>query len=191
VLKRNTALTVSPIEQMYFLNRTNGLGDPVTSAIIAIGGKVLSAFKSLFGGGGDPSKDIHIPAQEAATNGFAQVLNALSAKQANGSLSVTDIQQGYQTIATIDANFKSLTDALSNQHPEYAPRYRAGYADIHNLEQQLLQGMTPQHYGLSTSSGVFNSVTSAFTNPQGGLSTTGIAVLAAAIFFLPKMMKRG
>jgi hypothetical protein len=185
MLRRNTALTVSPTEQMYFVNRNAGLGDPLTSAIISIGTKALSLFKSLFGGGGDPNKDIHIPAQNAAVSSFGQVLNQLDAKKANGSLTVNDIQQGYQTIVNIDAGFKNLTDSLSAQHPEFASRYHAGYSDVHNLEQQILAGMNPAHYGISASTSVLSSLS--LTNPDGGVSAVGMALLTAGILFLPKL----
>lgn len=188
MLRRNTSLTVSPTEQMYFLNRNAGLGDPVTSAIISIGTKALSLFKQLFGGGGDPNKDIHIPAQNAAVSSFGQVLNQLDAKKANGSLTANDIQQAYQTIVNIDAGFKNLTDSLSAQHPDFASRYHAGYSDVHNLEQQILAGMNPAHYGISASSSVLSSLS--LTNPDGGISSIGIALISGAIFLLPKLLSR-
>lgn len=191
MLKRNSSLTVSPTEQMYFLNRTNGLGDPVTSSIISVATKVLNVMKGLFGGGGDPYRDIHIPAQEAAKNGFAQVLNLLATKKANGSLTVTDLQQAVASIQTIDSSFKSLTQTLSAQHPSDASRYQAGYNDIHNLEMQIISGTTPAAYGIAASSGIVESITSSLTTPGGGISTTGMVALAAGIFFLPKLLKRG
>lgn len=190
--KRNTSLTVSPIEQMYFLNRTNGLGDPIASAIISIGQKVLSAISSLFGGGGDPYKDVHIPAQAAAESGMSQVLNLLATKQANGSLTYTDLQQAVSTVQTIDNGFRQLTSALSGQHPKDASRYQAGYNDIHNLASNVIASLTPQKYGISAPSGItgaIQSITSSFTNPGGGISTAGIGLLIAGFFIAPMIMK--
>lgn len=192
MLKTNSALRVSPIEQMYFLNRTNGLGDPVTSVIVSVGTKVLSAISKLFGGGGDGYRDVHIPAQAAAESGMAQVLNLLSTKQANGSLNYTDLQQAIATVQTIDNGFRTLTNALSSQHPNDASRYNAGYNDIHNLATNVIATLTPQHYGISAPSGIssaIQSVTGAFTNPGGGISMAGLGIIAAGIFLAPMIMK--
>lgn len=194
MLRRNNGNSVSPIEQMYFLNRLNGTqmglgGLGALDPYSAIASKISTLFGKLFSFGGDPYRDIHIPAQNAAEQGFADILTSLDRKKATGALTVADIQSAVASVQNIDANFRQLTNQLTSQHPESASRYQAGYSDIHNLEQQILSGLTAQHYGVTSS--VMGTFTSAFTNPGGGVSMTGIAILAAGIFFLPKLLKRG
>lgn len=206
---RDTSQTVSPMEQMYFLNRSQGLrgmGDALSTAAAAdpepYSKAVLttvSIFKriaGLFHIGGDAYKDIHIPQQNAAVAGFQKVLDVVQQRLQSQTLTQADLNIAAQAITAIYQQFNAYTNQLANQHPSDASRYRAGASEVQALGQSLINGMAGSPAGQfvaahpqSGFSSVLSSVTSAFTNPGGGISTTGMAVLAAGFFFLPNLLK--
>jgi len=202
MLRTNTTHTVSPTEQMYAWNRINGnqLGDPVTTAITVFADaakSVITTISRLFGGGGDPYKDIHIAQQNAAVAGFQNILSQIQLKLNAQTLTQSDLNAAAAAITSIYQAFNQYTSQLAQQHPGDASRYTAGAQQVQALGQSLIAGMAGSSAGQfvaahpqSGISSAIASVTSAFTNPTGGISTTGIAILAAGIFFLPKLLSR-
>jgi hypothetical protein len=193
----NTANQISPTEQMYTLNRINGLGNAtglgVVDDITAIVSTVVGAFKKLFGlFTKDPMRDIHIPAQNAAVAGFAAALNAIESKRVAGTLTGDDVNKAIYTITTIYTQFDAYTAGLARQYPQDASRYTAGASEVHALGLKIISDMKAQYAGITSGlpgiSQIASSVKNLIITPTGGLSPLVLA--AAGFFLLPKLLKR-
>lgn len=214
--RSNSSLSVSPTEQMFALNRITqfnrpvsnapinasnsftygGLGDPITSAIVTVGSKTLSFMKSIVGlFTKDPNRDIQIPAQNAAVQGFQGVLGQLDAKMMNGTLTQNDIAQGAATILSINQGFTTLCNQLSAKYPNDASRYQAGARDVSTLANNIAGGtnLYTKYAGHYTQSNVISSaiqsVTSLFGGGSSGSSLTPMLLLGAAFFIVPKLIR--
>lgn len=200
MLKGNSLNRVSVAEQMRTLNRINGLGyygfpsqgirstteglrglgDPVVQVIdefANLAKDTISGVIRIFGGGGDPYSDIHIPAQNASEAGMAQILNTLAAKP---TVTRADVTNAQNAIKAIYDNFTTYTRQLVAQHPHDASRYNAGAADISNLGKQIISDMNVRYASLP-GTGV-DPTTSGVSNFLSQNSTLVIAALAAFVF---------
>lgn len=223
--KSNDRLRVSPTAQMYVVNRIrarrgkgtnsanalacamvqrNTLGfsigdaaaadpDPISSTAL----KIVSFFGKL---GGlftkDPYRDLQIPAQNAAQQGFDSILSVLNTKEAQGTLTSGDIDNAIKSINKIDYDFGVFCDRLSTQYPQDRSRYQAGKSEIHNLAVTLTSGMY-QHYAghysqSSVASNVLSTITGIFSpSGQAGFSGLPLLIMAGlAVYFVPRLMRR-
>ena len=199
MLKTNSANRISPTEQIYYLNRVKGLnetynlGDGGLDPITAVASGFISSVKKLIGlFTKDPYRDIHIPAQNQAVSNFANIINQVSSKETQGTLSKDDINRAVYSIQTIYTEFQNLCNDLMKQHPQDASRYQAGRDEVVALGKRIVSDMTSRYSSIINSnaslSDIAHSVVSSLTGSGG--SILPLVVLAAGVFFVPKLLKR-
>lgn len=205
MLKTADRLRVSPTEQMYAINRIAGMKDRprnvyglsgmsgmgVIDPISTVTG-IVTLFKKL--GGlftSDPNRDIHIPAQNAAVDGFRDILNQIETMRVQGTITRDALNRAVYGIQEINANFIALTNDLARKYPAYSSRYMAGQNEVVALGKRLIFDMTTKFAGqfsaLPSLSDIADKVTGMFS---GGGGMTPLFLVAGAFFFLPKLLKR-
>lgn len=196
---------VSPTEQMYVVNRIAGLGEIISAGPFSTAGlsgmgaidpvsQVVGFITKLAGlFTKDPYRDIHIAAQNATVDGYANVINELQTKNVQGTITRDDVNRAIYSIQTLKQSFINLTNDLARKYPQDASRYMAGQKEVSALGDQIVNDMRSK-YGsiLSASSGslsdIARSVGNIFTGSGGGTSTLMLA--AAAFFIVPKLFSR-
>lgn len=203
MLRTNSANRVSPSEQMYALNRINGLGgtstgipglgainiDPlsaIVSGVATLFGKLAGTFTK------DPNRDIHIPAQDACVQAYQDVLNQVESQRVQGTLTQDSLNRAVYAIRVIYQNFTTLTNNLAKQYPANASRYIAGQREVTALGQRLITDLNAKFAGQLSATPSLSDIASKignFFSPAGG-GISQMLLLSAAFFIVPKLLKR-
>lgn len=188
------------------LKGLHGLGlDPgtVATAFKDFAEKMVDGMKKIFGiFTKDPNRDIHIPAQNAAVDGYTKILDDYNTLRVQGTLNQSAIREASSAIKTIAEAFYHNMEALAARYPENRSRYIAGGTEVRDLGYQIIADNMTKDLPLypSGGGGIFQPILDFFNPPStsGGIQYAGVGgsgpntlILAglaiAAIYFAPRL----